>query len=189
LHALSYRSYVYDQACGPNWLIMGEAATLVDPLTANGVTAALRHASEGARFINESWKRGQFTSRQRKVYTTNLKQMGHVFNHSIETTVYDWPIRWGMGMKQSIYVYTNFSYFANALYSRLNPLTPGAAAGFGLLFNFVWLRMETWAAVGRLIYGMRWLIAIITRKKLIPAREALGPGGSAISTQNIEVGP
>ncbi len=168
LRAVSYRCYVYDQACGPNWLIMGEAAALPDPITANGVTAALRHASEGARFILASWQRGQFTSRQKKVYTTNLTQMGHVFNDSIESTVYEWPIRWGLGMRRAIFVYTNFSYLANALYTRLRPLTPGATSGFGLLFNFVWLRMETWAAVSRLSYGVRWLFAIVTRQKVRP---------------------
>jgi flavin-dependent dehydrogenase len=168
LHAVSYRSYVYHRASGPNWLIMGEAATLADPLTANGVTAALRHAEEGVQFILKSWKRGQFTYWQKLVYTTNLTQLGRVFNHSIESTVYDWPIRWGMGVPQTITVYTNFSYLANALYSRLRPITPSAAWGFGLLFKLIWLRMESWAAVGRVIYGVRWLCGIITRKPVRP---------------------
>jgi hypothetical protein len=189
LRAVSYRSYVYDQACGPNWLIMGEAAALPDPITANGVTAALRHASEGVRFILTSWERGQFTSRQRKVYTANLTQMGHVFNHSIESTVYEWPIRWGLGMRRAIYVYTNFSYVANALYSRLRPLTPGAASGFGWLFDFVWLRMKMWAAVGRLSYGMRRLFALITGKTAHRKCAAPPSGGAVFATQKFEVGP
>ena len=41
----SFRSRAYAGVAGTNWLITGEAASMVDPITANGVTAALRHAS------------------------------------------------------------------------------------------------------------------------------------------------
>ena len=119
LNALSYRSYVYHRPCGANWLMMGEAATLVDPLTANGVTAALRHAGEGARFILESWKRGELTRRQKAVYTANLTGMGHFFNHSIEASIYDWPMRQGLGLIRAVNIYTAFAYTMNAVYSRI----------------------------------------------------------------------
>ena len=43
----SFVCRMHGRVAGPNWLIAGEAAAMVDPMTANGVTAALRHASEG----------------------------------------------------------------------------------------------------------------------------------------------
>jgi flavin-dependent dehydrogenase len=51
LNVTSYRSRVHTGVAGPNWLIAGEAASMVDPITANGVTAALRHAAEASRLI------------------------------------------------------------------------------------------------------------------------------------------
>jgi menaquinone-9 beta-reductase len=164
LNVLSYRSYVYHRPCGANWLIVGEAATLVDPLTANGVTAALRHGGEGAQFILKSWKRGQLTRRQKAVYTANLTGMGHFFNHSIEASIYEWPVRRGLGLIRAVNIYTAFAYTLNAVYSRLKPITPASAWAFGLIFSGVWLRVEAWAALGRLICGTRWLCSIVTRK-------------------------
>src|SRR5277367_3052628 len=48
MNVTSYRCRVYDGVAGPNWLIVGEAGSMVDPITANGVTAALRHAAEAS---------------------------------------------------------------------------------------------------------------------------------------------
>ena len=50
----SFVCRMHGRVAGPNWLIAGEAAAMVDPMTANGVTAALRHASEASRLIIES---------------------------------------------------------------------------------------------------------------------------------------
>ena len=32
------------RVCGSNWLMIGEAASMPDPLTGNGVTSGMRHA-------------------------------------------------------------------------------------------------------------------------------------------------
>ncbi|MGD8684040.1 MAG: FAD-dependent oxidoreductase [Chloroflexota bacterium] len=47
----SYRPYVSDRVVGANWLMAGEAAAMIDPLTSFGVTAALRNGSEAASII------------------------------------------------------------------------------------------------------------------------------------------
>jgi len=160
LHTLSYRSFVCNRACGPNWLIAGEAASFADPLTSNGVTAGLRHAAEGDRSILKSWERGALTHRQRAVYTANLTRMGHVFNHSIETAIYEWPMRWGLGALPAQKVYTYFSYTINALYSRIQPQSRLTMLIFGLLLDGVWLWMVSWSALGRLRYGLRRMCSI-----------------------------
>ena len=41
----SFVCRMHGRLAGPNWLIAGEAPAMVDPMTSNGVTAALRHAS------------------------------------------------------------------------------------------------------------------------------------------------
>ena len=151
----SYRSYVYRNVCGPNWFMVGEAASLPDPLTANGVTAAFRHAQDAAHFIEDSLHRGTLSTRQRYVYNTNVRRMGHAFNHSIERSVYEWPVRQGLSVLRMERVYTSFSYPVNALYSKFRPQSRRSMALFGCLFVVVYLWMEIWSLVGRLAFHAR----------------------------------
>ena len=51
VRSTSYRCRAHRHIFGPNWLVAGEAAAMVDPMTSNGVTAALRHASEASHLI------------------------------------------------------------------------------------------------------------------------------------------
>jgi len=149
VHSAAYRSYVHTNACGPNWLMVGEAASLPDPLTANGVTAAFRHAAEGVKFIVQSNERGELTARQRRIYNTNVQRMGHVFNHSIETSIYDNSIRWGLGVMPAQKIYTAFSYTVNALYTKYKPQGRLSMMCFGCIMKGVWAWMEAWALLGR----------------------------------------
>jgi flavin-dependent dehydrogenase len=149
VHSAAYRSYVHTNACGPNWLMVGEAASLPDPLTANGVTAAFRHAAEGVKFILQSNERGELTARQRRIYSANVQRMGHVFNHSIETSIYDNHIRWGLGVMPAQKIYTAFSYTVNALYTRFRPQGWLSMLCFGCMMKGVWAWMEGWALLGR----------------------------------------
>jgi menaquinone-9 beta-reductase len=150
VHSAAYRSYVHTNACGPNWLMVGEAASLPDPLTANGVTAAFRHAAEGVKFILLSNERGELTARQRRIYNANVQRMGHVFNHSIETSIYDNHIRWGLGVMPAQKIYTAFSYTVNALYTKYRPQGWLSMLCFGCMMKGVWAWMEGWALLGRL---------------------------------------
>ena len=153
VRACSYRCYVHGRASGKNWFLIGEAASLPDPLTANGVTAAFRHAQEASALIVAAHDRGRLTAGERYPYDTNVRRMGHVFNHAIETGIYEWPVRCGVGSLAAQKIYTSFSYTINALYSRFQPHKRLGVELFGVLLKGVWLWFEGWALVGRL--GMR----------------------------------
>jgi len=47
----SFSCRTYKGVAGPNWVIAGEAASMVDPITSNGVTSALRHGDEASALI------------------------------------------------------------------------------------------------------------------------------------------
>jgi menaquinone-9 beta-reductase len=154
----SYQSYVSDQVCGPNWLMVGESASLPDPATANGVTAALRHAQDAAGLLEEARGQSRLSQRGCAVYTANVRRMGEVFNHCIETVMYDWPVRWGLGLHAAVWIYTVlFSYGINALYARIQPRGWLAMACFGLLLADVRGWMTFWSLVGRVSYRARRL--------------------------------
>ena len=44
VESTSFQAYVTARVCGSNWLMIGEAASMPDPLTGNGLTSGMRHA-------------------------------------------------------------------------------------------------------------------------------------------------
>lgn len=151
----AYRCFVHANTCGPNWLLAGEAAALHDALTGNGVTAALRHAAEGTELILEARERGSLARRQRRVYNAKLLGLGHMFNHAIETAVYEWPIRRGLGSNTAQLVYIVCAFVLNALYTRARPRKWPMMLVFDAMMRSAWIWIETWALIGRLIAALR----------------------------------
>ena len=112
---------VFRHVCGPNWIIIGEAASLLDPITGNGVTAALSHAAEASRLIERFKRKGKISILARAVYGLRVFQMGEFFNSLIEKLAYSWPIRDRMGLVAAGNAYTIPAWSINHLYSRLGP--------------------------------------------------------------------
>ena len=51
IESTSFQPYVTTKVCGDNWLMVGEAAAMPDPLTGNGVTSGIRHARHASAAI------------------------------------------------------------------------------------------------------------------------------------------
>jgi menaquinone-9 beta-reductase len=121
LDVTSFRCRVHLHSAGPNWLIAGEAASLVDPMTSNGVTAALRHAGEAAALIVKFSARGELPIRARKAYSSRILQTAKFFNEGIEKIVYEPVVRNRIGLGLAGTVYTSPAWSMNVVYARLNP--------------------------------------------------------------------
>jgi flavin-dependent dehydrogenase len=117
----AFRSRVYDGVAGPNWFVAGEAASMVDPITANGVTAALRHAAEASALILKYCKRGTLPLRARVCYNRRILQMAKFFNIGIEKILYEPAVRNHIGARTSGTVYTTPAWSMNVVYARLKP--------------------------------------------------------------------
>jgi menaquinone-9 beta-reductase len=117
----AFRSRVYDGVAGPNWFVAGEAASMVDPITANGVTAALRHAAEASALILKYRKRGTLPLRARISYSRRILQMAKFFNIGIEKILYEPAVRNRIGARASGTVYTMPAWSMNVVYARLKP--------------------------------------------------------------------
>jgi flavin-dependent dehydrogenase len=117
----SFRCRVHANVSGRNWVIAGEAAAMVDPMTSNGVTAALRHAAEGADLIIRSRHRRQLPFLARAAYNRRVAEVGKFFNCGIEKVLYEGPIRDRIGSLQAGDVYTVPAWSLNLVYSRLRP--------------------------------------------------------------------
>ena len=117
----SFRCRAFAETAGPNWLVAGEAAAMVDPMTSNGVTAALRQGAEAAALIIRSRKRRRISRLAGAMYSQRVLSLARFFNSAIENVLYDWPIRNRIGPFNAGDMYTIPAWSLNLIYSRLRP--------------------------------------------------------------------
>lgn len=133
----SFVCRMHGRVAGPNWMIAGEAAAMVDPMTANGVTAALRHASEASRLIIEARHRRKISIIGGSMYSRRVLGLAMFFNRGIERVIYEAPIRNRIGVLQAGDVYTVPAWSLNSIYSRLRPRGAIKTILFGCLLDLV----------------------------------------------------
>jgi menaquinone-9 beta-reductase len=131
----SFVCRMHGRVAGPNWAIAGEAATMVDPMTANGVTAALRHASEASRLIIESRHRPRISYLAAAMYSRRVLGLAKFFNRGIERVIYESPIRNRIGVLRAGDVYTVPAWSLNFIYSRFRPYGAFKTLLFGCLLD------------------------------------------------------
>ncbi|HKN74537.1 MAG TPA: tryptophan 7-halogenase [Candidatus Acidoferrum sp.] len=141
-NVVSFRSRVHVGVGGPNWLIVGEAASMVDPITANGVTAALRQAAEASRLILKHRKQAKLPLIARFCYSSRILQLARFFNSGIENVVYQPPVRNRIGIRNSGTIYVSHAWSINVLYARLRPTGILGTLFFGFFLGF--LRASGW---------------------------------------------
>ena len=151
----SFQPYVTTQVCGDNWMMVGEAGSMPDPLTGNGVTSGIRHARHACEAIRAGRAQGTFTRRQRRYYDRHVHRLGHAFNAHIEHAIYRPEIRWGLGLKTATYVYTFFAFFMNALHARFDPRRRFGMALFALLFAGARAWIAGWSVLGGVVLRAR----------------------------------
>jgi menaquinone-9 beta-reductase len=135
LNVTSFRCRAYLKSAGGNWTMVGEAASMVDPITSNGVTAALRHAAETAAMIRKFASRGSFPWRVQALYSARILFLAKFFNGGIEKIVYEPPVRNRIGVARSAEVYTGPAWSMNVVYARLKPKGPLSTAILGFLLG------------------------------------------------------
>jgi flavin-dependent dehydrogenase len=117
----SFLCRTYNGVCGPNWIIIGEAASQSDPITGNGVTAALRHAAEASVMICKYQRRESIPALAGVSYNVRVLGVGCFFNSLIEKLFYETPLRAQLGLFGIARVYTVPAWLANLVYSRVRP--------------------------------------------------------------------
>jgi menaquinone-9 beta-reductase len=121
---------------------VGEAASMVDPITSNGVTAALRHAQEASALILKYRKRARLPFVARFCYSCRVSQMAKFFNMGIEKIVYETPVRNRIGIRHAGTVYISPAWGMNVVYARLKPSGIFSTTLLSLSLGF--FRASTW---------------------------------------------
>ena len=142
VNVTSFTCRTLHRVCGPNWIIIGEAASVPDPITGNGVTAALRHAAEACTLICRFRTRRRISLWAQAAYNLRVLHMGKFFNSLIEKLAYDWPIRDRIGLLAAGDAYTIPAWSINQLYSRIRPDGMLSSALFSLFLGS--LRCAAW---------------------------------------------
>jgi menaquinone-9 beta-reductase len=155
----TYQCFVHGRAAGSNWLIAGEAAAMVDPMTSNGVTAALRHAEEAACLIQKYRDQREIPRIAAAMYSRRVSDVGRFFNSGIENVVYDWPIRNRIGVLNAGDVYTVPAWSLNNVYSRIRPKGVISTVLFGSLLNLVRMCGEIYNRFSKWMVGSRKVAA------------------------------
>ena len=117
----SFLCRTYKGVCGPNWVIIGEASSQSDPITGNGVTAALRHAAEASTLICRYRQRDSIPALARVSYNLRVLGIGRFFNSLIEKMFYESYLRARLGLFGIARAYTVPAWLTNLLYARTRP--------------------------------------------------------------------
>src|SRR4029450_5053361 len=137
--------------------MIGEAASMPDPLTGNGVTSGIRHARHASDAILAAGSGDVISARRRRTYSQHVFRLGHSFNAHVESTIYRHPIRWGLGLQAATYIYTFFAFFMNALHARFDPHGRVGMSVFSLLFLAARGWIAGWTMVARTVLWSRRL--------------------------------
>ena len=121
IHVTSFSCRAHTRNAGPNWIIAGEAAAMVDPITANGVTSALRHAAEASALFIKYRAAGTLPWHAHALYSARILLMAKFFNGGIEKIVYEAAVRNRIGLARCGTIYTGPAWSMNAVYARLKP--------------------------------------------------------------------
>ncbi|MDJ0771192.1 MAG: NAD(P)/FAD-dependent oxidoreductase [Ilumatobacter sp.] len=142
LHATSYTPYRHRRTIGPNWLLVGDASAMVDPLTSNGVTSALRHADQAARTISVALDRGR-RRRDRWAYEHTAPAMVATLDRAMESFLYEPEVRRRLGLRWAVTLYAATGVITNSLYAKLRPttVTRATACAAMLAVSRAWTRI------------------------------------------------
>ena len=144
--ATSFLCRTYKGVCGPNWIIIGEAASQSDPITGNGVTAALRHAAEASALVCRYRDRQSISALARLTFNMRVLQVGCFFNCLIEKMFYETPLRDRLGLFGIARTYTVPAWVLNLMYSRVRPKRLLGTVLFCSVL--VAMRVAVWVASG-----------------------------------------
>ena len=108
----------------------------MDPITANGVTAALRHAEEACGLILKYGKRSKLPLGAGISYNSRIAQLADFFNSGVEDLVYQPQVRNRLGMGGAAGTSISPAWVVNAFYARSKPNGLFSTMLLGFLMEF-----------------------------------------------------
>jgi len=146
----TFQPYVSQRVVGANWLMVGEAAAFVDPLSSSGVSAAMRHGVEAAATIVSAESSPESRDRLLARYDRRVSDVARLYNEALERLLYQPRLRTRLGMRQAARSYVILGYLASAVYSRIEPaesMARQATMTFTLNLFRQWIRLWSFTSL------------------------------------------
>mgnify|MGYP001813193673 CR=1 FL=1 len=143
----AFRCYTHGRVSGGNWMMIGEAASFVDPLTSTGVSTAMRHGVEAAEIILSTSPATVHRTLRR--FDRRVRFVSNLYNEAIEALLYSPELRNTVGHRSATRAYVIVGFGMTALYTRIGGIGPvrhGAVLAAGSLLR-LWLRIWTWSVM------------------------------------------
>lgn len=148
-HATAYTPYRHRRTMGPNWLLVGDASAMVDPLTSNGVTSALRHAELAARTVSRALDGRRVGGRHTWAYESTAPATVRTIDHAIESFLYRPAVRRRLGLRWAVHLYAATGVITNSLYARIGQTSVARSAGSAAMLAL----SRAWTSVGAAVAG------------------------------------
>lgn len=146
-----HRGRLEEALYGPNWILVGEAACFVDPITSIGVTSAVRHGSEAAEAIIEAEANPSARSAGFARYERRVKDMTRLYNEGVERLLYGSEVRAAFGMRWAARAYVPMGFTVTALYGKVRAGSRFGTALLGAVFGFFHMWIRSWVGLARLV--------------------------------------
>jgi flavin-dependent dehydrogenase len=147
-----YRGFVSDRVSGANWLLVGEAACFVDPLSSIGVTSAMRHGFEAAGVILEEPSRKAAKAAAR--YQKRTRGLAVLYNEGIEGLLIEPRVRRAFGWRWAARAYVTMGFSTTSLYGRIPSSSRAGTMALLGIFGMFRLWVRAWTAAARLISAL-----------------------------------
>lgn len=122
-HSATFTPFTHAQVSGENWMMIGDAAGMVDAVTSNGVTAALRTAESATGLV--ATEPGSRTARQAASrHYHAATRMIRANNRVSARTLHSHGLRRIIGLRLAVFVFAISNVLSNATYVRLRRFGP-----------------------------------------------------------------
>ncbi len=145
------RNYTHERVSGRNWMMIGEAAASVDPLTSSGVSSAMRHGIEAAAIIERCGRRE--ATRALRRFDRRVRSVSALYNEAIEALLYSTAVRNRIGTRWAARAYVILGFGMSALYSRIGASGGARHAAILALASLFRLWLGGWRVAARLRRG------------------------------------
>jgi len=145
----TFQPFVSQRVVGPNWLMVGEAAALVDPLSSSGVASAIRHGTEAAATIVSAEGSPEARDRLLARYDRRVSDVARLYNEALDRLLYQPQLRQRFSMRHAARSYVIVGYLTSAIYNRVEPANSTvrrAAMTFTIRLFHLWIRLHTLAS-------------------------------------------
>ncbi|MEL7157091.1 MAG: tryptophan 7-halogenase, partial [Actinomycetota bacterium] len=117
----AFTPFAHDRTSGHNWVLVGDAAALLDPVTSSGVAIGLHSAFAASRLVDHALSGSPAVASDRWAHHHLTVRTTTVINQVVDRVLHRRGLRSLIGTRLAAFVYAITNVLVNAWYTRLRP--------------------------------------------------------------------